>query len=288
VNTLKHLPLLLLFFSAALSAETSYLVKHVDSMPVIDGDGSDEQWTKATDIQVIDVIANHEIHFAAIHDGESIAIRIQYPDQTENRDHKALIWNDSKGMYETGPSREDTVVLKWPINPMYKDIRLNSNEPYQADIWYWKSFRTDPVGFADDKIQIYSKIPNKKATRLRSQDGSLFFLQRRGDSGSSSYQTRVLLDKEDPQQAKYDHRQPSGSRADIRAKGQWKDGVWTVELLRKLDTGNDDDVRLGTEHSSLLGLSRYEIAGRKPDPSIQEPNFGSGEVGALIEISIEP
>ena len=34
---------------------------------------------------------------------------------------------------------------------------------------------------------------------------------------------------------------PSGSASDVRAKGQWADGWWTVEFARRLDTGHDDD-----------------------------------------------
>jgi hypothetical protein len=35
-----------------------------------------------------------------------------------------------------------------------------------------------------------------------------------------------------------------GLRADIQAKGVWKDGKWVIVLLRALDTGNEDDLVL--------------------------------------------
>lgn len=35
---------------------------------------------------------------------------------------------------------------------------------------------------------------------------------------------------------------PSGSRADVRAEGKWLNGYWTVELSRKLDTGDRSDI----------------------------------------------
>lgn len=34
----------------------------------------------------------------------------------------------------------------------------------------------------------------------------------------------------------------TGSVADVRAKGAWKDGFWTLETRRKFDTGHGDDV----------------------------------------------
>ena len=36
---------------------------------------------------------------------------------------------------------------------------------------------------------------------------------------------------------------PEGSRADVRARGIWKDGHWTIEFGRRLDNGHSDDVR---------------------------------------------
>jgi len=38
-------------------------------------------------------------------------------------------------------------------------------------------------------------------------------------------------------------RAPSGSRGDVLQSGGWKDGIWTVESMRLLETGNDDDVQ---------------------------------------------
>ncbi|MCZ2095454.1 MAG: hypothetical protein LC121_04145 [Anaerolineae bacterium] len=37
--------------------------------------------------------------------------------------------------------------------------------------------------------------------------------------------------------------EPSGSQADVRVGANWYNGVWTVELRRKLVTGNEDDVQ---------------------------------------------
>ncbi|GAB4372304.1 MAG: hypothetical protein Kow00128_20970 [Deltaproteobacteria bacterium] len=35
---------------------------------------------------------------------------------------------------------------------------------------------------------------------------------------------------------------PAGSRADLRSFARWENGVWTIEIMRALDTGNTDDV----------------------------------------------
>ena len=77
---------------------------------------------------------------------------------------------------------------------------------------------------------------------------------------------------------KYENREPTGSRADIRAKGAWRDGVWTVEMARRLDTGNPDDLQLDPTQSYQFGVSRFEIAGRPANPKIDQPLYGSGEI----------
>ncbi len=41
---------------------------------------------------------------------------------------------------------------------------------------------------------------------------------------------------------KYQLLEPTGSIADIKANGVWKENHWLLELSRKLNTGHDDDV----------------------------------------------
>ncbi|MDA0999544.1 MAG: ethylbenzene dehydrogenase-related protein [bacterium] len=54
---------------------------------------------------------------------------------------------------------------------------------------------------------------------------------------------------------------PRGSRGDIDAKGVWKDGMWTLELRRKLDTGHPDDVVFVPGKKHAFGLSVHDNDG---------------------------
>ena len=47
-----------------------------------------------------------------------------------------------------------------------------------------------------------------------------------------------------------------GDRADVRARGQWHNGVWTLELSRKLSTGSEHDVPL--RDGSCLWLAAFD------------------------------
>jgi hypothetical protein len=78
-----------------------------------------------------------------------------------------------------------------------------------------------------------------------------------------------------------------GSRADVRAKGVWRDGIWTVEFSRKLATNNLDDIQFNVGQVYQLGVSRYEIAGRKRNPSLDQPWYGAGEVTAPLILQFQ-
>ena len=81
---------------------------------------------------------------------------------------------------------------------------------------------------------------------------------------------------------RYRFAQPSGSRADVRAKGQWQDGRWTIEFARPLQTGHSDDIAFRMDRRYRFGVSRFEIAGRKRNPALEQPDFGRGDVGELL------
>ena len=51
----------------------------------------------------------------------------------------------------------------------------------------------------------------------------------------------------------------TGDRGDIRAKGNWANGLWTVELSRSLNTGSPFDLALlGTVWMSLAPFDNSE------------------------------
>lgn len=289
MKKLTILFLAILSLSNIAVADQELRAARVDQLPVIDGIADDAVWRQATSIRTIDLVANLEIEIKAVYTADSLALLVQYPDTTENRMHKPLIWDASTGLYKVGPQREDAMIFKWNMDPFATDLTLQSNKPYKADIWYWKSYRSDHAGYADDKFQIYSKFKvGKKNKTLLSKDGTVFHFSRHGDDGKSTYESLSPTEYSGDTIAGYSLRTPLGSRADIRAKGVWRNNRWTIEFSRKLDTGNADDVRFLPGQSFLFGVSRYEIASRKPDPTINTPNFGSGEISEHLTLMFAP
>ncbi len=256
------------------------VVSHkTDMEPTIDGIGSDAAWQHIEPTTTFDSVANIEIQLKSAHTDKKIFFLINFPDKDESRDHRIWHWNKEKKMYDEGPEREDIFVLKWALTDAIKDLTLKSDVPYEADVWYWKANRTDPQGFADDKVQRLFALPAKNTKKVISKSGKKMFLQRIGDAGKSSYKTAIFVDYEKDRMTRYTLRQPEGSRADVTAKGMWGNGRWTIEIARHLSTGNDDDVDFHLiSQSYTFGVSRYEIAGRSPNSKTEQPLFGSGEI----------
>ncbi len=283
---LRHLVLftLLTLIAAPTRAATAtdLVAVKVTEEAIIDGRADEAFWARATAVTSRDPVAGIDITLKAAHNGEKIFLLATFADETENREHRTLTWDAAIGAYINGPEREDVLVLKWSMVSYPVGLTLRETVPYQADIWFWKAMRTDPSGYADDKMHLYRGDKMKDAIMLVSRDGTVFYLSRPGDSGDAAYHTTLYTAFKGERVPKYAQQQPGGSRADIRAKGVWRDAAWTIEFARALDTGHADDVRFTVGDRHPFAVSRYEIAGRKAEPETQQPLYGTGEVGGLL------
>jgi len=277
---------LIIFTAFSAYADKEMVSSPVSEPPLIDGE-RDALWDKAENITVKDAIYNKDITLKSVHTNSHIYFLVSFNDDKENRSHRSQHWNSKLHRYVNGPEREDSFIFKWNMTPVRSGLTLSEEMPYTADIWFWKACRTDHAGYADDKIQLYSNIKTKNSLMLLSNNGNIFYLTRKGDSGEAAYRAALYAEKEGNVMPKFIHSVPTGSRADIRAKGRWKDGVWTIEFARKLLTGNLDDISLYKNKRHDFAVSITEIAGRKPEPDSENPMYGAGEVGELITILIK-
>jgi hypothetical protein len=68
---------------------------------------------------------------------------------------------------------------------------------------------------------------------------------------------------------------PTGSAADVRAKGAWADGWWTLELERKLVTGHPDDTPFDPKKVYKTAVSAHDRTGDMDKASgVIELTFG--------------
>lgn len=286
LGILMFIMLVLIWQSPAIGQELVAVT--TDAEPVLDGVANEEMWRAAKPVMVHDPIAGIDITLKAAHNSAKIFILVTFADQNENRHHRTLIWDDKIKAYQNGPEREDVFILKWSMTSYPTTLTLRENVPYEADIWFWKAMRTDHAGFADDKMHIYSASRSKNSKALISQDGQIFYLTRKGDRGETAYETNLIPGFQGPRLPKYSQRQPTGSRADIQAKGAWHNERWTIEFSRQLNTGHEDDIQFQLDGRYPFAVSRHEVAGRRPEPGAEQPLYGTGEVGEIIQLLFAP
>jgi len=283
--------LALVFFTHIIFAKQILISNKTSSPPEIDGIGSDKVWEQAQVIKTFDkLLPKSEIEVSSLYDDESIYFKVTFPDATENREHKTMKWDVNKKRYVNSSKREDVFIFKWNMAQNSTiDISLDSNYEYIADIWYWKAHRTDHANAADDKYQKYQSFPVKRATKIINSHGNIFYLLRHGDNGKPAYKAQFIINKEKDWMPRFKFNPPKGSRADIVAKGVWNDGLWTIEFKRKLNTEHNDDVQfdITEDNEYAFGVSLFEIAGRKPDPTLEKPDFGSGDISELLLLKFE-
>lgn len=273
--------------SSLILAENRLKVFKVYESPIIDGNGDDSVWTKGQEIMTHDRVAGLDILLNAVYTEKQIFFLVRFPDPDESRLHKPWIWNKKNDIYDMGPQREDCFVIKWAMDNKVSDLSLRAEMPYRADLWFWKACRTDPAGYADDKMQRLDNSKVTKSMKILSRSGKEMYLRRMGDEGSPAYKAMIQIEYTKDTISQFSHKKPSGSRADIRAKGFWHKGQWCIEIARSLNTGHQDDVQFEQGRNYLFGVSRYEIAGREPDPKLSQPFYGAGDISEKLWLFLE-
>lgn len=276
--------LICLTLAITCSADQAIVAKKVAHAPVIDGSGADEVWAEAIEYTTYDQVAKINLTLKAAYTDAEIFFLVSYPDADKSDTHKTWEWDEVTQMYKTGLDREDVFIFKWNMEPHPVDLFLKSDDNYTADIWFWKACRSNPSGYADDKIDRVSSILIPKSTELSSRSGKKMYLIREGDSGTPACKDILYEDYQQDKMPAFISITPTGSRQDVKAKGLWAEGRWTIEFGRLLNTGNNDDLQFDTSKTYLFGVSRYEIAGREPDLKISQSLYGCGDVSEALTL----
>ncbi|MCH7691591.1 MAG: hypothetical protein IIA17_11185 [candidate division Zixibacteria bacterium] len=149
-----------------------------------------------------------------------------------------------------------------------------------ADVWIWRALSTNPVGEADDGWWAAAASDSSAGIRFDNSAGGGYAsnLNREWDEPYFlSYHPafRYWIDMRSKYFMPYRFSldifdvgaiQPAvvtapftGDRGDIRVRGNWANGLWTVELSRSLNTGSPFDLALmGTVWMSLAPFDNSE------------------------------
>lgn len=256
--------IILLFCLSPLAYSQTIVIAALDQRPVVDGVDKDWSSVSGVAIPVHPINTSYssettEVFLKAGHFEGEVFFYLSWKDNTENLIHKAWVWDESKKRYLMGPEREDRLAMQFEIEGEYSTDWANAND-FKADMWHWKSSRSNPSGLAHDKFTILSRNKLLRAAAIPAAEGSKRYVLRKSDSGQPLYSTKRYGQKQLDTMPKYELLQAKGSVADIQAKGIWQAGSWQLELRRKLSTGNDDDVQFELGKSYAGGIAVFNAS----------------------------
>jgi hypothetical protein len=278
--------------------------KKVKSAP---GDAGSSVWNQAKEARMVLTGAGKfegkdiELKTKSVYTKDEIFFRFEWPDKDKSMQKNA--WKFSGGKWNKIKANEDRMGLVFEINRIDKfatkgcavlchNESKNEKDWYyavssakeKADMWHWKSVRSNPVGYAEDGYVAFNatKEPEKgrkrgagsgtKAKSNRTKDKSKpAYMQ--NPSTSASIPGTLLVSqavdikdygifKEGDEIPGYMLNTPwKDSFADVKAKGVWQNGKWTVVLSRKLETGYDDDTQFNTRKKYPFSLAVFDNSG---------------------------
>lgn len=251
--------------------------------PAIDGSPDDAVWKEAAELR-LDAEGRGgpskdkktAVTLRAAVDDQYVYFLLRWQDATEDKTHKSYVWNDEKKAYEAGKDLEDNAALSFPIKHKFTANMLSGEEELW-DVWHWKAFRTGPAGYAMDRTHVFSATkPEGKAAEYDAANGKKVWIARpedKGDSVTKEHPAPKELVRHIP--AHYEAVKPSGSAADIQTGQSYKDGWWTVEFRRKLNTGNADDTPFVLNVNMPMGVAVF-------DKSEHENHFTAGPITLVL------
>ncbi len=276
--------------------------KSVKSAPA---DAASAEWNQAEESKIMLTGAgsvegkNLELKTKSVYTEDAVFFRFEWADNnlTMNKNR----WKFSGGEWTKIKGDEDRLGVVFEINRVDKfatkgcavlchNESKNEKEWYyavssskeKADMWHWKSVRSNPVGFTEDGF--VTTNPGKKP-----EEG------RKRDAGSGKAADNRTKDKSKPAYMQDPAKSPSipgslladeaveikdyamfkegdeipgymlntswkGSFADVKTKGVWANGKWTVMMSRKLETGYDDDIQFNTRKNYPFALGVFDNA----------------------------
>ena len=250
----------------------------VTEQPKIDGHAEEPIWNLAPPVTTLDAASQRQITLKSVHTADEIFFLVTFPDQAASETHQSWGWDDSAEAYKSLGDREDMFVFKWSMVGNQVNLAFQNAEPHRADIWHWKALRTNPVGYADDKMHLLLPETHQQATLVESPIHGSLFLRQLADAGRGAYREHVVKTYKADYLPRYYPYQPEGSRADVRAKGVWHQNAWTLVFGRKMHTGNADDITFNPGELYLFAVSCYEMGYGKLEPSLTQPLYHSGDV----------
>jgi hypothetical protein len=252
--------------------------------PKVDGDGGDGAWKAAPETKVVakgvfpqNSAKSTEVILRSVYTDTQVFLLVRWKDETQDdQAHKPWAWDTGKGAYVEGPEREDMFAVAFEHTGPFTGDMLSPEESVW-DVWHWKATRTNPQGFAMDRSHRYTRQQwEGKGKSHTARNGEAIWIARPEDAGETVEKTQPApASRAGDRVPQYLPGTPSGSAADVKAKGSWSDGWWTLELERRLDTSHPDDVAFDLKRTYKMAVSAHDRTGDMDKASgILELSFG--------------
>ncbi|MBF0382658.1 MAG: hypothetical protein HQL69_16675 [Magnetococcales bacterium] len=200
---------------------------------------SNSDWRDSTNVE--EEIEDIDISVKVGSFNERVYFALRWKDSRPDVAYKP--WKLRGRHYKRRRSVDDMLVLRFRLGDVFSECML-INKPYVTDLWRWSAGRSNISGFADDMIHRFSNVPFDSPSMEYQGDRGLLYFQKNMDSGSGGWK----LSKRPVKGGEYvvsgvnNLSLPTGSRADVAAKGVWSKGFWYLEMSRAFKTGDDEDV----------------------------------------------
>ena len=272
----------------------------------LDGVADESAWSAAPEVTVplaFGTVENAQLK--ALYTDEDIIIRVRWADATEDRLHHPWVWDEKSGSYKEGPQVEDSLMFSFEAGCEWFPSFLAGYD-FDFDAWRWLAGRTDPLGQVLDLSgsmknaqlsfnQQYTPRYDEDDWNLRitdTQEGHLHWpLEKldhqyllvpvldtvyyhanldgvRGQEFARQLQppTGDMLSTASvaPQ---YEPLKLQGNAAEVRGKGRWENGFWTVELRRPLITEGGGSYDIQMNRLTQFSLQVYDRAERLDESS---------------------
>lgn len=241
----------------------------VEKAPTVDGDANDDAWKRAKPLEItVKRVTDPgrgmstRVWLRSVHTDTHIYFLAVWEDDSESITHRTWAWNAEKKAYEDAGDREDMFSLAFEHAGEF-DANMLAGIESTWDVWHWKAARTNPQGYAMDKTHGYSKEkPAGRANEHTTTSGGKIWIARPEDSGDTvEKQIAAPTEFQTERVPRYTPGTPTGSAADVKAKGRWAAGRWTLELSRALTTGNADDKPFDPKRSYRMAVGAFDRTG---------------------------
>jgi len=227
--------------------------------PVVDGQPTDAAWQSAKpySFEVQGASGKMTVTAAALWTPVRVWILVRWPDRSRDDVHRPWIWSKENRVYVAGSEVEDAVAIGLAREGRIGECMLAGGESV-SDLWTWRAGRTDPSGFAEDGTLTLSFKRLAGARSYQARNGRTVWIKEEPDAGSGPYRAQTVEAYAGDRIPGHVARTPSGSTADVAAKGAWKDGYWSVEFSRRLSTGDPSDAALAAGRESFVSVAIFD------------------------------